>query len=187
MKFAKGPLLRLANQICREHGKATGQKIPVAIFLATGKWVKRPDAWLWLIEELARRNGKGEKMGKPARRQKTGGRAKPIHVRQKKERIACLSPTFTSSPEWRQLRFVVLKESNGCCCLCGRSNRERGVIMHVDHIKPKSKWPELALTLSNLQVLCEDCNMGKGNRDDTDWRVATDIDRQLDSVDWKMQ
>ena len=182
MKFAKGPLLRLANQICREHGKATGQKIPVAVFLATGTWMTRPNAWLWLIEESERRGGK--KMGKPAKA-KTGGRARPLQVRVKKDRLFCVSPDFTSSPEWRKLRFEALKGSNGGCSLCGRSNREHGVILHVDHIKPKSLFPHLALTLSNLQVLCEDCNMGKGNRDDTAWRTAPETERTLDAIDWK--
>lgn len=42
--------------------------------------------------------------------------------------------------------------------------------MHVDHIKPFSRYPELAMKLSNLQLLCEDCNQGKGVRDETDWR-----------------
>ncbi len=42
--------------------------------------------------------------------------------------------------------------------------------MHVDHIKPRRKYPELALSRSNLQVLCNLCNHGKGNWDETDWR-----------------
>jgi hypothetical protein len=94
-------------------------------------------------------------------------------------------PGFYTSPEWRAVRFQALKASNGCCVLCGRSNRQHAVILHVDHIKPKSKFPELALVLSNLQILCEDCNLGKSNRDDTDWRTATDTDRQLDAVNWR--
>ena len=34
----------------------------------------------------------------------------------------------------------------------------------------KARRPHLALKLTNLQVLCGDCNAGKGNRDTTDWR-----------------
>lgn len=72
-------------------------------------------------------------------------------------------------PEWQRVRYFALKESNGCCSLCGRSPRD-GVKLHVDHIKPKSKYPELKYEVSNLQVLCCDCNMGKSNKDETDWR-----------------
>ena len=71
--------------------------------------------------------------------------------------------------KWQEVRFDALKLGNGKCCLCGRSAKD-GTILHVDHIKPKSLYPELAFEVTNLQVLCEDCNMGKSNRDETDWR-----------------
>lgn len=72
-------------------------------------------------------------------------------------------------PKWQRVRYFALKESNGSCCLCGRAPKD-GIKLHVDHIKPKSLHPELKYELSNLQVLCCDCNMGKSNLDDTDWR-----------------
>ena len=50
--------------------------------------------------------------------------------------------------------------------VCGSTER-----IHVDHIKPRSKYPELELDINNLQVLCEDCNIGKSNIDETDWRT----------------
>jgi 5-methylcytosine-specific restriction endonuclease McrA len=53
---------------------------------------------------------------------------------------------------------------------CGASPKD-GIRVHVDHIKPRRDFPELALTFDNLQVLCEVCNHGKGNWDQTDWRV----------------
>lgn len=78
---------------------------------------------------------------------------------------------FYNSREWRELRFDVLKqmrEEHGkvFCQLCFAENTQ----MHVDHIKPRSKYPELELDKSNLQVLCASCNFGKSNRDDTDFR-----------------
>lgn len=76
---------------------------------------------------------------------------------------------FYQTREWQGLRFRALQQSKGCCVLCGRSHRVDGVTLHVDHIKPKSRFPSLALDPTNLQVLCEDCNLGKGNRDTTDW------------------
>ena len=71
--------------------------------------------------------------------------------------------------KWRALRYQALKKYGGKCCLCGMSAKE-GIILHVDHIKPKSFYPELQYDINNLQVLCEPCNLGKCNFDDTDWR-----------------
>ena len=77
---------------------------------------------------------------------------------------------FYESPEWRSLRYRVSEKHSGECMLCGRSKRKHGVVIHVDHIKPKSKYPELALEYNNLQLLCEDCNLGKSNKYETDYR-----------------
>lgn len=79
------------------------------------------------------------------------------------------SNKFYKSRVWRELRYKALAKSNGKCCLCNRSAKD-DVILHVDHIKPISKFPKLKLALDNLQVLCEDCNIGKSNKDYTDWR-----------------
>lgn len=80
-----------------------------------------------------------------------------------------LSSDFYTSREWRQIRYAALKKYNGTCLCCGRSPAIHGVVLHVDHILPKSIRPDLALTLSNLQVLCEDCNLGKSNHDSVAW------------------
>jgi len=76
---------------------------------------------------------------------------------------------FYSSKKWKELRYVALQQSGGGCELCG-ARASDGVSLHVDHIKPRSHYPELQLSLGNLQILCEDCNYGKSNIDDTDWR-----------------
>lgn len=77
---------------------------------------------------------------------------------------------FYRSDAWRQLRYEVLRLYGGECALCGRSKRLHGVMIHVDHIVPRSLNPSLELEMSNLQLLCEDCNKGKSNFDTTDWR-----------------
>lgn len=73
---------------------------------------------------------------------------------------------FYRSKPWRVLRMKAIKKYGRTCMCCGATN----IVIHVDHIKPRSKYPELELELSNLQILCEDCNMGKGGWDETDWR-----------------
>lgn len=78
-------------------------------------------------------------------------------------------PDFLRSRHWLELRYRVLKRWGGRCMLCGRTAAD-GAIIQVDHIKPRSKFPRLALEERNLQVLCLECNGGKSNKDATDWR-----------------
>ncbi len=80
-----------------------------------------------------------------------------------------MSVEFLSTYEWRRLRMVVLTKRGAKCECCGQTPLD-GVVMHVDHIKPRRLFPELALDENNLQILCEICNHGKGNWDQTDWR-----------------
>lgn len=80
-----------------------------------------------------------------------------------------LEEDFYNSREWNEVRYFAFEKYGNYCLVCGRG-RKHGAVLHVDHIKPRSKYPELALDIENLQILCADCNLGKGNRDDTDWR-----------------
>lgn len=146
-------LMRFAR---RRYLAAGGIGVPSSFPVATlvsfiaGKPMKQREAWNWLLTAYS-----------------PGNRDLPsIPRRGEKPR----SDSFYDSADWRTVRFEALRLSSGACVLCGRSNRQHGVVLHVDHIKPRSLRPDLALTLSNLQVLCEDCNLGKSNRDDTDWR-----------------
>lgn len=79
------------------------------------------------------------------------------------------SDEFLSTFEWKALRMMALKRYSPVCQCCG-STPASGAIMNVDHIKPRKLFPHLALDIENLQVLCSDCNIGKGNWDMTDWR-----------------
>mgnify|MGYP001594291912 CR=1 FL=1 len=85
--------------------------------------------------------------------------------------------SFYTSERWIYLRYRVLDRSNGRCELCGRGKGE-GAILHVDHIKPKSVFPELQYKIENLQVLCNFCNIGKADGEPTDWRKIP-VDRTL--------
>lgn len=81
---------------------------------------------------------------------------------------------FLSSYEWRRVRMVALKKYGARCQCCG-ATPATGAVMNVDHIKPRKLFPELALSVDNLQVLCHECNHGKGNWDMTDWRKGTTV------------
>lgn len=86
------------------------------------------------------------------------------HLKAENARLRGERPlSFYDTREWRDLRWEVLRKSNMHCSMCG-AGREDGIKLHVDHIKPRSKYPELELVEANLQVLCEPCNMGKSNK-----------------------
>jgi len=90
---------------------------------------------------------------------------------QKESGFLGVDPTtsaFLLSYEWRALRMMAIKKYGRVCACCGASGA--GVVINVDHIKPRKKYPHLALDINNTQILCNTCNHGKGNWDETDWR-----------------
>ncbi len=76
------------------------------------------------------------------------------------------SNDFYNSREWKELRYKAIRTYGRVCMACGQTNG----VMHVDHIKPRSMYPELQLDFSNLQILCADCNLGKSNKFEDDFR-----------------
>ncbi len=91
--------------------------------------------------------------------------------RQDRRQIRIKTPEkidFYDSREWREVRFKVLRKYGYQCMACGRKPPE--VVIHVDHIKPRSKYPKLELDFENLQLLCADCNIGKNNYSEDDLR-----------------
>lgn len=90
--------------------------------------------------------------------------------RKEKRQLIGSGDEFYKSQEWLRLRYRVIKKYGGECMACGRSRKRHQVVIHVDHILPRSKFPRQALSFENLQILCEDCNIGKSNIDSTDWR-----------------
>lgn len=60
-----------------------------------------------------------------------------------------------------RLKVQVLMRDGNRCRLCGVECNDGLHNIHFDHIIPWSKGGET--TLDNLQVLCSDCNLAKGN------------------------
>lgn len=81
------------------------------------------------------------------------------------------SDDFLNTFEWKAVRMVALKR-HGYKCLCCGASPSTGAVIHVDHIKPRKFFPELALDPDNLQTLCSDCNAGKGNWLHEDFRKS---------------
>lgn len=134
---------------------------------------KKEDGWSWKpkTEDIPTVKIKSKK-------NKNQGRKKA--TRQKITRSE--DKQFYFSREWRELRARVLEKYECKCMMCGRSPKIHGVEIHVDHIKPRSKYPELSLDFDNLQLLCRCCNLGKGNKFETDWRPNEDFSEELDVI-----
>jgi len=66
------------------------------------------------------------------------------------------------NPIVKSLRHEVFKRDNYTCIECNRNKDKDGVILHCDHIIPVSQGG--TDELSNLQTLCEECNLSKSNR-----------------------
>ena len=75
---------------------------------------------------------------------------------------------FYRSPEWRILRQNFLRrrtriEGRYICDFCKNPIGHDGDIT-VDHIKPRSKFPDLAMNIDNLLLACRRCNSSKGSK-----------------------
>jgi len=73
-----------------------------------------------------------------------------------------------TDPVRADVRYQVLAAANGRCALCGAHSSERRI--EVDHIIPRSRGG--TNDLSNLQALCDECDRGKSNTDQTDFRIV---------------
>lgn len=76
---------------------------------------------------------------------------------------------FYTSKKWVELRKKILKKYGYVCLKCGAKDQ----IIHVDHIKPRSYYPELELDENNLQPLCRTCNIRKSNKNEIDYRPCS--------------
>ncbi len=70
---------------------------------------------------------------------------------------------FYISTEWKTLRKEIIHQSEPICKICGKIIK-RKINLTVDHIKPRSKHPHLALNPLNMQILCRRCNSSKGTK-----------------------
>ena len=72
------------------------------------------------------------------------------------------------------LRFRVLSRDRFKCVLCGDNPAKNpGCDLHVDHINPWSRGGKTEV--GNLRTLCSQCNVGRGNRYDTDDQPGTGV------------
>lgn len=79
---------------------------------------------------------------------------------------------FYESWDWKRLRYRTLQRYGRKCLSCNATSAD-GIKIVVDHIKPIRRYWDLRLDPENVQPLCDDCNMGKGSWDETDFRTAS--------------
>lgn len=92
----------------------------------------------------------------------------------KVEGVDVSSKEFLSTYAWRNLRIKAINLYGRKCMCCG-DTPDNGAVMNVDHIKPRIRYPDLALDIRWLQILCGACNHGKGNELETDYRSPEQI------------
>ena len=81
--------------------------------------------------------------------------------RKKKTKYTASWDNFYLSNAWAELRLQVLRHYGRQCMACGKTTGQ----MHVDHVKPRSKFPHLELEFDNMQVLCAEHNKAKRSRE----------------------
>lgn len=74
--------------------------------------------------------------------------------------------------EWS--KKVVARD--GQCVWCGHTGSEDNPLQG-DHIKPYSKYPHLALDLTNGQCLCRNCNLKKSDKTEVEMKRRDWYDR----------
>jgi 5-methylcytosine-specific restriction endonuclease McrA len=136
--------------------------MPLPLDISSKQWVEQN------IEHIVGRN-KFEKLKSCSVQGVKAKKIKAYSVPRSAAGIDVTSDAFLSTFQWRKVRMEALKKYGPKCMCCG-ATPATGAVMNVDHIKPRKKWPSLALDVNNLQILCHDCNHGKGNWDQTDWR-----------------
>ena len=74
---------------------------------------------------------------------------------------------FYNSIEWKELRKEYLNDNKRKYFECNycEENVSKNRSLNIDHIRPiKTHW-HLRLDKNNLQILCQDCNKFKGNKE----------------------
>ncbi len=72
------------------------------------------------------------------------------------------------------LREVAIDFLGTCCAKCGTDCAHQLGLLHMDHIFPKSIWPNRRYDPDNMQILCADCNRDKGTNSN-DYRIEKHV------------
>ena len=90
-----------------------------------------------------------------------------------RKRVLREAQGFYDSPDWQSIRSKIVKRYGNKCLSCGKKGSANTKI-HVDHVFPRSLYPDLELNIFNCQTLCERCNKTKMNKNCNDYRPRDD-------------
>ncbi|MGM0860681.1 MAG: HNH endonuclease [Bacillota bacterium] len=62
----------------------------------------------------------------------------------------------------KDIKAKLLEETRGKCAYC-ESKINHAAYLHIEHILPKTKFPELTYKWGNLTISCPKCNLNKGD------------------------
>ncbi|MGR9130804.1 HNH endonuclease [Rhizobium leguminosarum] len=143
----------------------------------TDKPVKLSKRQRWKLKRVGQaehvRNMRAEALKKAEQESLAkAGPPKCSHIPSKQEKHE-----FYKSWKWRAARVKVLQHFSASCQLCGASSKHFDmtgdpVRIVVDHIYPLHTHWHMRLDASNLQVLCDECNQGKGAWNTADFRYT---------------
>jgi hypothetical protein len=85
----------------------------------------------------------------------------------KRQRKGLVRERFYRSAEWLSVRDEVFRRDGKVCAVCGATHQ-----LNIDHILPRSRFPDLALNPKNLRVLCWPCNKKKNTKIEVDPSVV---------------
>jgi hypothetical protein len=131
--------------------------------ISAGAYENRFGTWRKALEAFVAKMNTEEPVLKHGAQEKLVARQK--HIINKPEKTIIKRTYFTEGRReiGLSLRYKVLNRDKFKCVRCGGSPAtNHACCLHVDHKIPFSKGGKTVL--ENLQTLCEDCNLGKGNR-----------------------
>ena len=88
-----------------------------------------------------------------------GGKYKGENSHTWKGGITPINSLIRHSPEYKLWRKSVFERDNYTCRFCG----QRGKVIHADHIKSFSLFPELRFAIDNGRTLCKECHLKTDN------------------------
>ncbi|MCH8875171.1 HNH endonuclease [candidate division KSB1 bacterium] len=84
-------------------------------------------------------------------------------VELKKRKVLTKDPLFNRYNQNVDVKNTLKEMYNTCCCFCG-ADIEPVSFGHIEHRKPKKTYPKSTYDWDNLHLVCDPCNISKGNK-----------------------